>query len=90
MLLNSDSADCSLPILGFAYTDEDTVKVSARSTQILVDRGLDLSAAMQVAAAHFDGVGGGHNIAAGATIPKGKEEEFVEFVEHIIKEQLQN
>ncbi len=89
MLLNSDAADCSLPILGFAYAEDDNVKVSARSTQILVDRGLDLSRAMQQAAQHFEGVGGGHNIAAGATIPKGKEQDFIHTVEEIIKEQLQ-
>jgi len=34
------------------------------------------------------GVGGGHNIAAGATIPKGKEEEFLTFADKLVKEQL--
>jgi RecJ-like exonuclease len=33
------------------------------------------------------GYGGGHNIAAGATIPKGKEEEFLSNLEEVIKKQ---
>jgi RecJ-like exonuclease len=43
---------------------------------------------MKKAALAFDCVGGGHDIAAGATIPKGKEEEFLEILEREIKNQL--
>jgi RecJ-like exonuclease len=43
---------------------------------------------MKNAAAALDGVGGGHKIAAGATISKGKEEEFLELLEKEIKTQL--
>ena len=43
---------------------------------------------MRKAAKQLDGVGGGHNIAAGATIPKGKEEEFLDLLEQEIKTQL--
>jgi len=49
---------------------------------------LNLSAAMKKAAGALNGVGGGHNIAAGATIPKGKEEEFLDLLEQEIKAQL--
>ena len=88
MMLNSEDVDSSLPLIGFAITENGEVKVSARSTQELVDKGLNLSAALKKAAKAFDGVGGGHAIAAGATIPKGKEEAFLELVEHEIKGQL--
>ena len=50
--------------------------------------GLFNECAMKKAAMAFDGVGGGHNIAAGATIPKGKEEDFLEILEREIKTQL--
>ena len=40
------------------------------------------------AAKDLNGIGGGHNIAAGATIPKGKEEEFLQLLEKRIKTQL--
>lgn len=88
MLLNSEDVSSDLPIIGFAYKDEDNVKVSARATQELVDRGLNLSNALRTVAKKFDGIGGGHNIAAGATIPKGKEEEFLDLLEKEIKNQL--
>jgi RecJ-like exonuclease len=88
MLLNSEEVDDSLPLIGFAYTENGDVKVSARATQALIDKGLNLSIALNYAAKKLDGVGGGHDIAAGATIPKGKEEEFLEIVEGIIQDQL--
>jgi single-stranded-DNA-specific exonuclease len=88
MMLNTEEVDKALPLIGFAHTENGDVKVSARATQDLVDRGLDLAVALTHAAQEIHGVGGGHNIAAGATIPKGKEEEFLQFVEREIKLQL--
>jgi single-stranded-DNA-specific exonuclease len=88
MMLNSEDVDKELPLIGFAHTENGEVKVSARATQHLVDRGLDLARALTHAAKEFNGVGGGHNIAAGATIPKGKEEEFLQVVEREIQLQL--
>ncbi|HWR27518.1 MAG TPA: DHH family phosphoesterase, partial [Candidatus Thermoplasmatota archaeon] len=88
MLLNTEDVDKELPLIGFAHTETGEVKVSARATQALVDRGLDLAVALTRAAKELNGVGGGHNIAAGATIPKGKEEEFLRVVEREIKLQL--
>ena len=89
MLLNTEDVDRSLPLLGFAETDKGEIKVSARTTQVLVNKGINLSAAMKHAASQVNGVGGGHSIAAGATIPKGAEEEFIKYVEKEIEQQLQ-
>jgi len=88
MMLNSEEVDASLPLLGFACTENGDIKVSARATQVLVDRGLNLAVVLKAAAEAVQGVGGGHNIAAGATIPKGKEEEFLSLVERQISMQL--
>ena len=88
MLLNSEDTANDLPLIGFANKTKSEVKASARGTQQLVEKGLNLSIAMKKAASAIDGVGGGHNIAAGATIPKGKEEEFLELLEKEIKSQL--
>ena len=88
MMLNSEDVDSNLPLIGFAYTENGDVKVSARTTHAIVDKGLDLSSALINAAKELNGVGGGHNIAAGATIPKGKEEEFLDLLEKEIKDQL--
>jgi len=88
MLLNSEDVDSSLPLIGFAHTEKGDVKVSARGTQELIDRGLDLSKALRNTVKEFNGVGGGHKIAAGATIPMGKEEEFLDLLEEEIGDQL--
>ncbi|MFC4436182.1 MULTISPECIES: DHH family phosphoesterase [Natrialbaceae] len=68
--------------------DGEEVKVSARGTHSLVRRGLDLSRVMGEASRAVGGDGGGHDVAAGATVPKGNEEEFVERADEIVGDQL--
>lgn len=87
MFMSSPEIAKSLPLFAFADS-EDGVKVSARGTKDLVSRELDLSVVMKEAAQAMGGVGGGHNIAAGATIPRNSEEEFLELAEGIIKNQI--
>jgi len=43
---------------------------------------------MSEAAGMVGGVGGGHNIAAGATIPENAEEEFLTHLERVLEEQV--
>lgn len=66
----------------------NSIKVSARGTNELVDKGLDLSVALKFGAESVGGRGGGHPVAAGADIPIGKEKEFISKVDEIISEQL--
>lgn len=87
MLLNSGDAKRELPIIAFADSD-DGVKVSARTTHALTDRGLDLSFVMKKASEMVGGYGGGHNIAAGATIPENKKEDFLNIVEDLVSAQI--
>ena len=75
------------PIVAFAYSEEG-VKVSARATKELVERGLHLASAIREAAEAVGGSGGGHSIAAGAVIPRGSEEEFIRLFNKIIGLQL--
>jgi RecJ-like exonuclease len=44
---------------------------------------------MKTAAAQLGGYGGGHKIAAGATIALGKEQEFLEKVNSLLMQQMQ-
>ncbi len=88
MMLHTEDVDKELPLIGFALTENGEVKASARATQSLVDKGLDLAMALTRAAKEINGIGGGHNIAAGATIPKGKEEEFLQLLEREIQRQF--
>jgi single-stranded-DNA-specific exonuclease len=81
--------DCSVPIIAFARSvDEQNIKVSARATRELVLKGLDLSVAIRLASEKVGGSGGGHRIAAGASIPLGKESEFLDAMEALISSQL--
>ncbi|MGI6008611.1 MAG: DHHA1 domain-containing protein [Methanomethylophilus sp.] len=87
MLLGNGDAEGDLPIVAFAVSDEG-VKVSARAPRELVAQGLDLSAAMKEAAEAVGGLGGGHTVAAGAEIPDGKKEAFLDAAEAAIEKQL--
>jgi len=87
MLLGNDGIRKDIPIFAFAKAD-DGIKVSARADRSLVNRNLDLSEIMKKASEVVGGYGGGHNIAAGATIPEGKEEEFLDIAEDLIASQL--
>ncbi len=77
------------PIVAFAESDNG-IKVSARGTYRLVEAGLNLAEAMKIAAEKVGGSGGGHRIAAGATIPEGTEEEFLRILDELIGEQLKS
>ncbi len=48
----------------------DKIKISARAPRSLVDRGLNLSEIMKDVAERYGGHGGGHNVAAGASITR--------------------
>ena len=77
--------DQSKPIVGFNAGDDKT-KVSSRGTVKMVSKGLNLSAVMRNACEAVEGSGGGHDVAAGGIVPKGKEKEFIELVNRILKE----
>ncbi len=88
MILSSAECKRNIPIIAFADSD-DGVKVSARANRDLVDRGLDLSFVMKTASGMVGGFGGGHTVAAGATIPPEKKEQFLEIVEDLISSQIE-
>ncbi|MFD1685135.1 single-stranded-DNA-specific exonuclease RecJ [Halobellus litoreus] len=77
-----------IPILAFAEKSDEEVKVSARGSHALVRDGLDLSAVMREASRAVGGDGGGHDVAAGATIPTGTREAFVAEADRLVGEQL--
>jgi RecJ-like exonuclease len=88
MALGTDAVRSGRPVVAFAEKDDDAVKVSARGSGALVRRGLDLSTVMREAAAAVGGEGGGHDVAAGATIPAGEREAFLAAADGIVGDQL--
>ena len=89
MSMGADGVSRDRPIVAFAEKSDDETKVSGRGTGALVSRGLDLSEVMTAAARAVDGEGGGHDVAAGATIPAGNESEFIGHADRIVGEQLE-
>jgi RecJ-like exonuclease len=79
--------DKEKPLISLARKN-DELHVSSRGNQYLVNNGLDLGSAMKEAATPLNGHGGGHKIAAGATISSEKEEEFLGIVDKIIFQQM--
>ncbi len=65
------------PVIAVAIDRKENIKVSARGTKKLVEDGLNLGEVMKSACEKVEGVGGGHNIAAGATIGKDVLNEFL-------------
>ncbi len=74
------------PILIMVEQPEDpgVTKVSLRTTETVVGKGVDLQQAAVEASAAFGGAGGGHRIAAGAYIPRESEQEFVRLVNDVL------
>lgn len=77
------------PIIAYATAgEEDEVKISARTLEMLTTKGLDLAEIMRIASEKFEGRGGGHNIAAGAQVPSRNVKAFVALVNDLVKEKM--
>ncbi len=88
ILLNQGILKKKKPIISTAASEDDQMKVSARSTEELALRGLHMGLVMQKAAEAMGGGGGGHDVAAGAYVPIDKEEEFIARVNSLVPEHL--
>lgn len=75
-------------VLLVLHEGSEGVKVSARALRPLRERGIDLGEALGRAALQVGGVGGGHPVASGATLPPGTSEKFLQSVEEIVGGQL--
>ena len=86
ILTTSGTFDQDRPIIALTKTKENTIKVSARGNEFLINKGLNLGEIMQKASEAVSGSGGGHNIAAGAQIPVGSEESFLKLVKEMMSQ----
>ncbi len=77
------------PIIAYATADEEAVKVSARTLDMLTSKGLDLGEIMRMAAEKFDGRGGGHDVAAGAQVPIKNVDAFIKLVNELVKKRME-
>jgi len=88
MAVGSPAVDRAKPIVAFAAKNETELKVSARGPHHLVRQGLDLSVVMGEASRSVGGDGGGHDVAAGATIPADEREAFLDTADALVAEQV--
>lgn len=65
------------PVIGVSLGENDMIKISSRGTKKLVENGLNLGLALKKITEEIGGIGGGHRIAAGASIPKDKINQFL-------------
>ena len=77
------------PILSLMKMD-NLIKVSSRTTDNMVEKGVNLGVIMKQASNNFNGSGGGHNIAAGATIPFDQKDNFINLVNEMVEYQINN
>lgn len=77
------------PVLSLMKMD-NLIKVSSRTTDNMVKKGVNLGVIMNQASQSFNGTGGGHNIAAGATIPANQMDNFINLVDEMVEYQINN
>ena len=75
------------PILSLMKMD-NLIKVSSRTTDNMIEKGVNLGVIMNQASNNFNGSGGGHNIAAGATIPANQKDNFIHLVDEMVEYQI--
>jgi RecJ-like exonuclease len=88
-ILSTSLPNPEKPLIAYANVEEQkSAKFSARTIDIMTNRGLNLGNIMQVAAEKCQGNGGGHNIAAGAQVPLDKVDAFIQAVNELVGRQL--
>lgn len=77
------------PLIAYSYMPKErAIKVSARASDSLVKLGVNLGEIVRIAAEKCCGIGGGHDIAAGAQIPYEQKMQFLQYVNLLVKERL--
>jgi len=73
-----------------ARTKNGNIKISARATDEMVGKGLNLGLILQLLSKRHNGMGGGHKMAAGAEIPNSEWKTFLTDLKHAVEEGVQN
>jgi single-stranded DNA-specific DHH superfamily exonuclease len=77
--------DKDKPIFSLSVKGQE-IQISGRTTHSQVNKGLNLAQVLRTAAKTVGGHGGGHPIAAGASIPKGTDKEFLAALDLAIRQ----
>lgn len=86
-ILSTNLPKPNKPLIAYSFIPREKIlKISARTADSLAKTGLNLGEIIRVAAEKCSGVGGGHDIAAGAQIPYERKMEFLKNVNLLVKE----
>lgn len=88
-ILATNMSNSEKPLIAYANIEaEGVAKFSARTTDLVVHKGVNLGEVMRVASEKCGGKGGGHNIAAGCQVPIDQIETFIGIVNELVGKQL--
>ena len=89
---NSGSIPRDKPIIALSIDENKNIKASGRGCKSLVEKGLDLGKIMLSGAKAAGGFGGGHSVAAGASMPNSDDalKKFLMQVKKDLRQQLGN
>jgi RecJ-like exonuclease len=88
-ILSSSLLNIEKPLIAYVDVKEQGLaKISARTTDAVVNKGINLGDVMRTAAEKCQGKGGGHNIAAGAQVPLENINAFIEIADGLIGKKL--
>jgi len=88
-ILSTSLPNPEKPLIAYANVEEENLaKFSARTIDIVTNKGVNLGEVMQVAAEKCLGNGGGHDVAAGAQVPIENVDTFVKVVNELVGKQL--
>jgi len=85
MLSVSHDFNINKALLVVTKTEDNIIKVSARAKdELLINQSIDLGKILGEVSSRYDGLGGGHRVAAGAKIPSEKLDTFLKDVNNEI------
>jgi len=88
-IMVSGLANNKKPLIAYAKVDgEESFKISSRTTEAALQKGVNLGDVMRLASEKHLGKGGGHNVAAGAQVPMNQIENFITTVNELVGQQL--
>ena len=86
ILITSGPFPTLKPVIALSRANDNLIKVSSRASREAVNKGLNLGQILHEASEACQGLGGGHDIAAGATVPINELDRFLKLVnDHVVK-----
>ena len=74
----------SKPVIALTSAENGMIKVSGRLPTLIADGRINLGTILHDASVQFRGIGGGHDVAAGAQLPQEFENDFVKTVDQLV------